>query len=274
MESRKCMIAGLPSSGKSTYIGALWYNLCNSNEKMLMRTSSLASDISLLEKLGELWEACDKIERNSTEQNIVDDVEINLELKDSSKTISLCVPDFWGEKFYNIIDLANTREIEEWCEGADSLFYMVHDVRHPILIDDDKLKKITGAQEFLPPMDTKSMSPAALNIMILKYLFDHKRFKRFVLAVTHWDEIVNDVAYPENPEEWLKSNSPALYNFVKYYCPEVYIIGLSAQGCKYDQENFDKNAWIAKTLDGKRAFLNDADGISYDLSKPLNFLLS
>lgn len=94
------------------------------------------------------------------------------------------------------------------------------------------------------------------------------------MAVTHWDEIVNDVAYPENPEEWLKSNSPALYNFVKYYCPEVYIIGLSAQGCKYDQENFDKNAWIAKTLDGKRAFLNDADGISYDLSKPLNFLLS
>ena len=62
MESRKCMIAGLPSSGKSTYIGALWYNLCNSNKNMLMSAGELPVHIELLEKLSDLWQKIQKIE--------------------------------------------------------------------------------------------------------------------------------------------------------------------------------------------------------------------
>ena len=57
------MIAGLPSSGKSTYIGALWYNLCNSNDNMLMCAGELPANIELLEKLGDLWQKVQKIER-------------------------------------------------------------------------------------------------------------------------------------------------------------------------------------------------------------------
>ena len=105
MESRKCMIAGLPSSGKSTYIGALWYNLCNSNKNMLMSAGELPVHIELLEKLSDLWQKIQKIERNSTEQNVVDNVLINLKVKQTGQEIALSVPDFWGEKFYNIIEI-------------------------------------------------------------------------------------------------------------------------------------------------------------------------
>lgn len=273
MESKKCMIAGLPSSGKSTYIGALWFNLFNCNEGMLMKSDKLPKDTSLLSKLEDSWRNCEKIDRNSTEQNVVDNVEIYLKLKETSKEIALYVPDFWGEKFYNIIDLANTSEIEDWCKEADSLFYMVHDVR-PWLFDETK-KNIDKKKEKedVPPLDTKGMSPAAINIMVLKFLFEHKLFKRFVLAVTHWDEFIEEDDDPESPEEWLKKNSPAFYNFVKHYYPNVRIIGLSAQGCDYNKENFDKATILDKTEKGTRAFVY-ADGISYDLSKPLNFLLS
>lgn len=273
MENKKCMIAGLPSSGKSTYIGALWYNLCNCNSDMLMSSGDLPKDTMLLEKLEDLWQKVEKIERSSTEQNVVDNVLINLEVKDTGHKITLNVPDFWGEKFYNIIDQNNTDEIEEWCDEADSLFYMVADVSPSIFIDDDKMEAAIDKVEDIPPIETKKMSPAAINIMVLKFLFCHKKFKRLVLALTRWDEVTDNGDNPENPEKWLLSNSPALYNFVKHYYPDVLIIGLSAQGCAYKEGNWDKHEMFEKTESGKRAFVNSVDGICYDLSMPLNFLL-
>lgn len=272
MENRKCMIAGLPSSGKSTYIGALWYNLSNCNDDMFMGAGKLPKNISLLQKLESLWQKGEKIIRSSSEQNIVDNILINLVMKGTSQEISLYVPDFWGEKFYNIIDKANTSEIEEWCEEADTLFYMVHDVAN-IVFDDNNINQKQGCHDDIPPLEVKKMSPAAINIMVLKFLFEHKKFKRLVLAVTRWDEVIEDVNEPINPEEWLAAQSPALYNFVKHYYPDVLIIGLSSQGSNYDEINFDKSVMYEKTERGKRAFVNDADGICYDLSMPLNFLL-
>lgn len=57
-----------------------------------------------------------------------------------------------------------------------------------------------------------------------------------VLAVTRWDDVTNNGDDPENPEVWLKSKSPALYNFVKHNYPDALIIGLSAQGCNYSKK--------------------------------------
>ena len=273
MVSKKCMIAGLPSSGKSTYIGALWYNLCNSNKNMLMSAGELPVQIELLEKLGDLWQKIQKIERSSTEQNVVDNVLINLKVKQTGQEIALSVPDFWGEKFYNIIDQNNTDEIVEWCKEADSLFYMVYDVSNGLFYDDDTMEKESEEENDVPPLETKNMSSSAINIMVLKYLFSHKKIKRLVLAITRWDDVTNNGNDPENPEEWLKSKSPALYNFVKHIYPDALIVGLSAQGCDYDKNNWNKDDMLEKTENGVRAFVNDANGICYDLSKPLNYLM-
>ena len=98
-------------------------------------------------------------------------------------------------------------------------------------------------------------------------------YKRLVLAVTRWDNVTNNGDDPENPEVWLKSKSPALYNFVKHNYPDALIIGLSAQGCNYSEKNWNKDDMLEKTENGVRAFVNDKNGIYYDLSKPLNFLM-
>lgn len=274
MVSKKCMIAGLPSSGKSTYIGALWYNLCNSNNNMLMCAGELPANIELLEKLGDLWQKVQKIERSSSEQNIVDNVLINLKVKNTEQEVSLSVPDFWGEKFYNIIDQNNTDEIVAWCKDADSLFYMVYDVTTGLFYDDgDKIEQTLVGNKDVPSIDAKMMSPAAINIMVLKYLFSHSKFRRLVLALTRWDNVTDNGKNPVNPEEWLKRTSPALYNFVRHNYPDVLIIGLSAQGCDYEKDNWDRDDFLDKTEKGVRAFVNDTNGISYDLSMPLNYLI-
>lgn len=53
------MIAGLPSSGKSTYIGALWYCLRhpakNADLKLVADNNNLPEDISVLNKLSDAY---------------------------------------------------------------------------------------------------------------------------------------------------------------------------------------------------------------------------
>lgn len=51
------------------------------------------------------------------------------------------------------------------------------------------------------------------------------------------------------------------------------LLGLSAQGCNYSKKNWNKDDMLEKTENGVRAFVNDKNGIYYDLSKPLNFLM-
>lgn len=42
---------------------------------------------------------------------------------------------------------------------------------------------------------------------------------------------------PKNPKDYLRDESPALYNFIEYYIPNADIIGLSSQGLEYPKEN-------------------------------------
>ena len=55
MSITKCMIAGLPGSGKSTYIGALWYCLMHpekvGNIKLVADKLYLADDVTVINRL-------------------------------------------------------------------------------------------------------------------------------------------------------------------------------------------------------------------------------
>ena len=47
----KCLIAGLPSAGKTTYIAALSYLLHNPISEQMLRFNILPDDISLINRL-------------------------------------------------------------------------------------------------------------------------------------------------------------------------------------------------------------------------------
>lgn len=123
-------------------------------------------------------------------------------------------------------------------------------------------------------MYPQKISAAAKNIMILKYLLNRKSFKKVIIAITWWDEFTEDGSIPADPDLWLQKNSPALYNFIKHYCNDFKIIGISAQGCNYENNNFNKDEVTRKTTEGKRAFVEIDNQIEYDLSLPLYMLIT
>ena len=59
MEKKNCLIAGLPESGKSTYLGALWYITQNGNGKIDLALGTTNMDLpentSLLDSLSQKW---------------------------------------------------------------------------------------------------------------------------------------------------------------------------------------------------------------------------
>lgn len=64
------------------------------------------------------------------------------------------------------------------------------------------------------------MTPATQNMLILRYIREHTSCKKFAICITAWDKITR-LSPNKDPEEYLKDESPALYNFIKFHFPEV-----------------------------------------------------
>lgn len=285
MAETKCLIAGLPSSGKSTYIGALWYNLRNLKSvldmKLIDSPENLPEDITHLNGLKDNWVKIKKIDR--TNSNAADNVQLNLVRKDSNEVLRLNIPDFLGETFQGIIDLQNDEKLQLWCKESESLLYMMNEISPGQFEDDNHHDPDETNDEVytLPELQSKDMAPAAQNIMILKYLLSQKVFRKVVIALTWWDEVTQNGKIIVDPDQHLQSTSPALYNFIKYRIPSAIIVGISGQGRKYLEVNGENmeaekafvDEMVKMTKEGKRAFVGIGNQISYDLSLPIDLLI-
>lgn len=292
MSKHKILIAGLPDTGKSTFIGALWALVNHYANKVHL--SMVASDTNVpdlvdkLNKLSQAWMKVTYIPRSS--KDIAENMLIELVMSDDKdKIVTLDFPDFMGESFRKIISQNHPSEINTWCEDADSLLFFIGDFSAGEFYDDfesyendeDKSKSKYN-QAGLKPED---MTPAAQNMLILRYLKEHSHFKNVTVCITQWDKYVKvHAATPKltSPEKYLEKCSPALYNFIKYHFPHARFYGLSSQGDEYKYEKQtdeqvkkdirivkqdckDKLKQLAK--DGKRAFLCWDKKVSYDITQ-------
>lgn len=282
MSTTTCMIAGLPGSGKSTYIGALWYCLRHSvkdrRPKLIADNNNLPDDISVLNRLGDAYKAMKLINRTNSNEN--ESVQINLIDVETEKSIQVEVPDFLGETFRDLVELKESELLNEWVDKAESLVYFISDVSVGEFEDDEGPEddEAGAPAKDIPPFNITSISSAAMNIMVLKNLLAKKKFKKIVIVLSLWDKMTDNGTKPKNPEDYLEENSPALYHFIVSNIQNVSIIGLSAQGREYPKDDEEQYAAIKKevrqqTNNGRRSFVEDGSEIIYDLSIPLYLLL-
>lgn len=282
MNMTKCMIAGLPGSGKSTYIGALWYCLMHPDNiegiKLVADKMNLADDLTVLNRLSDAYKNMKLIDRNYSDQN--ETVQINLKVADSDTKIQVEVPDFLGENFRDLVELKESELVSEWLKDTDTLVYFMNEITPPEFEDDhgpEDDEKPMPAKE-IPQFSIKAISAVAMNIMVLKCLLNKKSFKKVVIVLSWWDKNTDNGVVPNNPKKYLKEYSPALFNFIQHHIPNFEIIGLSAQGLEYpkeDQGNYEatQKEIKAKTREGKRSFVEIGDKIVHDLSLPLYLLI-
>ena len=130
MSITKCMIAGLPGSGKSTYIGALWYCLMHPEKiegiKLVADKMNLADDLTVLNRLSDAYKNVKLIDRNYSDQN--ETVQINLKVADSDARLQVEIPDFLGENFRDLIELKESELVSKWLKDTDTLVYFMNEV--------------------------------------------------------------------------------------------------------------------------------------------------
>ena len=276
------MIAGLPGSGKSTYIGALWYCLMHPEKiegiKLVADKMNLADDLTVLNRLSDAYKNVKLIDRNYSDQN--ETVQINLKVADSDTRLQVEVPDFLGENFRDLVELKESELVSKWLNDTDTSVYFMNEVTPPEFEDDHGPEDDESPMpaKDVPPFSIKTISAVAMNIMVLKCLLSKKTFKKVVIVLSWWDKNTGNGAVPNNPQKYLKEYSPALFNFIQYHIPNFEIIGLSAQGLEYpkeDQGNYEetKKEIKTKTREGKRSFVEIEDEIVHDLSLPLYLLI-
>ena len=120
---KKCIIVGLPGAGKSTYIGAFWAIEKDGKTGHKLVCSKYPEDSVYLDSLKSSWKKQKEVSRTS--QLDVKEIIFELSLLSSSDEITLCVPDFKGEKFQSLIQNNIDPEVDKWFKESDSVMFFL-----------------------------------------------------------------------------------------------------------------------------------------------------
>lgn len=267
----KCIIVGLPESGKSTYIGAFWAIEKDGDTGHKLVCSKYPEDTTYLDSLKKDWNSQRMVNRS----NQLEMKNIVLELTDTieNKQISLCIPDFKGERFSNILQNNISSEVEDWLSESESVLFFIKYTEKDIL--QEEMGENPDAQTSTSPtvLRLKDMSEWSKNIMLLKYIHEnYDNIRKYTFCISAWDK-VDQEQYP-TAESWLKIKSPLFFNYLKHNIKKYGLYGVSAQGLDYTEypQGETRETIQQRTEQYKRAYVYDTEQ-SFDITKPVYSLL-
>lgn len=246
----KIVAAGMPASGKSTFIAALTHLLTAEQVPTELRLSRLSENEAHLSRLEKLWLDASRLDRTkaSSEQW----VSFFVEDSESGIVSELSVPDLRGELFAQPATLGRCDK-RLWdalveCDGL-LLFTNANARTDDMMIDQISLvidafadssdegrevKSGEGGDERASPISAKfSADDIPEEAKLVEFLQAMNRypisrkFRRLALIVSAWD-----VVEEADPPAWMSSCRPMLDQYLKNAGQfwEVRIYGVSAQG--------------------------------------------
>lgn len=280
MENNTLLI-GLPASGKSTFIAALWDLLNESdNENFKLKMDARPAERAFLERIYDKWVGFEKLDRTR-----IDSIEsINLSILKGECSLELNFPDLAGEVF---VDMYRYREVPEDIEtlirSCNSIVIFINpeflDVdRHIDDIYSTMPINIGGATLLTDPegvtnqnLYDKLHSQVVLTDLLYGFKQIQPLMKKVAVVISAWD-CVEPIGLNCSPEKYLKGTCPLLYMYLKNGNFSYKIYGVSAQGCNYEKaeelkqlQELDKSIYRIKVVDG--------NVVGNDISIPFNWLL-
>jgi Double-GTPase 1 len=260
------LMAGLPESGKSTYLGALYYLLRAAADPRL-RLLRPPAERDYLQELENNWLRFNAFERSRHPAPKQVDLELGGQGREASE---LSIPDVTGES-YNLLweDGVWSAPLLDLARSADGLllFIRADNLKSPELID------VAGPPLLASePVDWHpSLSPTQAKLCDLLESIGVQRGGRLpsvAVLISAWDEAA-DLGL--SPARWLELQAPLLWQRLHALQDEVpfAVFGISAQGG--DVRRPEVRERLAKERDPLRRLLHGsgADG----LIDPLLWLL-
>lgn len=233
-------IIGLPESGKTTFLAALW-ELVNERRvaKALTFESIGENDHSYLRKIVTVWRKA--TEQARTRLTGLSAVRMNLKDRDGNVVV-VAMPDAPGEDFRAMWENRELGRVlgDSLAGGNIMLLVNGNKVKMPAWVTERAAqRKATGRQgaEALAKEWHPSLAPTQVQLVDLLQLISHapvgRAGRRIVIMISAWDKVEDERL---TPDAFLTAKMPLLAQYIEAgrdgWMSRVY--GVSAQGGEYD----------------------------------------
>lgn len=285
MADRSVVIIGLPASGKTTFLAALWHLITARDVDTVLRFDGLRSgDASHLNTIAARWRDAKVQDRTAVTGNRL----VSMDLLDGvGAAIRVTFPDVPGEAYRRMWeDRECEPEIADILRTGGVLFFIHADtIRAPKwVIDEVALSRTLGLdvpEGEVAPWHPR-LAPTQVQALDLLQLLHAPPLdsgpRRLAIMLSAWDKAQGEGL---TPDAFLESKLPLLYQYLRRGADrwEVKVYGLSAQGGDYDPVEEDAPRVLAaeglRNLDraSTRIQLYGQGAQAHDLTEPLAWLV-
>jgi hypothetical protein len=282
MLEQAIVVLGLPESGKTTYLAALWHLLQAKKVDSKLKALRLrAGEAPHLTEISKRWLAAKKQERTAHDKNRT----VTMELQSATgKEFVLAFPDVAGEAF---AEFWEKRECDADVLGAlkaQGVLLFVHAtaINPPNWIADAaKLSKLLGVKRKAgePIAWDARFAPTQVQLVDLIRCLQEPPLnvgpRRLAIVLSAWDLAERE---KKTPEKYLEMHLPLLHQYLTHGLDPswaVKVYGVSAQGAEYDGDGkVGKPSAGAKKMralevPSERVKVVDGKSTSHDLTEPL-----
>lgn len=279
--STDLLFVGLPRSGKTTYLAALWHVLDDQSSATKLKRNQNSVDRTYFNLIAEAWRACTPVPRTALQ---TDDTTVTLHLEgDGFGEFTLTVPDLGGETFEQQIEHRKMSATHSalFREASGVILFVHPDVQKGTQISeqDQITASIGGATEtvssanepanVVAPWKVEMLPTQAKLVELLQFLLDLVRQRlRVAVVVSAWD-LVSDLG--QTPREYVSGRMPLLRQFLDANDDilDHAMFGVSAQGGVIPD---DKTALLGLDSLNRIKVCHETEN-DHDITRPLAWLL-
>jgi len=275
-------VIGLPRSGKTTFLAALWHLITAGEVSTKLIVKKLVGNTTHLDTISERWRRCEEITRTS----IADETAVTMFVHEplSNREYTLKFPDLSGESFNQQV---RTRECtESYVEGLNSggglvLFVTANRPSDGLAIVEmpgqpPGADGANGPPPQQPPAAIQpwksDSTPEQVRLVELLQFLQRKPFARrqrkVALIISAWDTVLEP---KPSPPQWIFREMPLLHQFMTTN-PNSFLVrvyGVSAQGG--DVKGAQRDALLRQTP-SERILCLDPETRPVDLTEPIQWL--
>jgi hypothetical protein len=285
--SANLLFMGLPGSGKTTFLAALWHVLDDSSSETRLKLKGMSIDRAYLRQITADWQACTQVQRTKLEPEEL--VVLSL-ASGANTTFDLTVPDLSGEAFeQQLVDRKIAVTQHENVRRATGFVLFVHPrVKEGTrLAYSRQLKAVLDGAPMAPstadsstelstsePWSIEKLPTQVALVELLQFAFESAAKKlRVAVVISAWD-LVEKSLFTGSPDEYLTREMPLLRQFLEANddLVEHTVFGVSAQGGDISVDA-QKKALLELDDALKRIKVLHGTEASQDITKPIAWLL-
>ncbi len=291
-DQRNILVVGLPKTGKTTFIAALWDVVGSEEVQGSLKLERLVGEKQHLNELRNLWADCNEIPRTTLAGECV----VSMSLRDikTGFCADVSFPDMDGESFERQwterVWSPGYKELVERSHGA-ILFIHPSRVKEARLIVEASplIKRISGRrnrpgqQVEVKPTARAGEQPipdepayAATQVQVVALLdfiqsrVPARRPFRLAVNISAWDSVLKVANV--TPDAWLEKRLPLLHQYLVAHSDRIpfRVYGISAQGGELDQA--EELRALPKPSD--RIIVVRGEEQSHDITDPVRWVMA